>query len=140
MYPIITIGEFPSRFLRVPADAGVDVKTVESWVTQGAHGRREDLWKLMERELARDLREGKFLLGTEHPTFLDLFVALVAHYTPHPRYALYCVSVPFIFMIGFARYTWLEQNCPRLYSNVKLTLQTNIVKDVFRENELDDLL
>ncbi|KAG9125895.1 hypothetical protein FRC07_005753, partial [Ceratobasidium sp. 392] len=84
VYPVITIAEFPSRFLRVPTDAGIDPKAVEDWVSKGAFARREDLWKMMEREMTREYQEGRFLLGTEHPTFLDIFVALVAHYTPHP--------------------------------------------------------
>ncbi|KAG8680578.1 hypothetical protein FRC08_016193 [Ceratobasidium sp. 394] len=122
VYPVLTVGEFPSRFVRVPADAGVDSNTVESWITTGAFAKREELWKMMEREMTRDYQEGKFLLGTERPTFLDVFVALVAHYTPHPRFS------------------WFEENCPRMVKCVKATLQTDIVKDVFRDNELDDFL
>jgi hypothetical protein len=39
----------------------------------------------MEREMTKELGDGKFLLGTEHPTLLDVLVALVSHWTPHPR-------------------------------------------------------
>ncbi|KAG8681660.1 hypothetical protein FRC09_017328 [Ceratobasidium sp. 395] len=122
LYPVITVGEFPSRFVRVPEDANVDSKTVEGWITKGAFARREELWKMMEKEMTRSFQEGKFLLGTEHPTFLDVFVSLVAHYTPHPRYS------------------WLEENCPRLVKCVRTTLQTDIIKDVFRDNDLGDFL
>jgi hypothetical protein len=38
------------------------------------------------------------------------------------------------------RYSWLEENCPKLVKNVRVTLKTNIITDVFRENELDDFL
>lgn len=45
----------------------------------------EELWKMMEREMTGELNEGIFVLGTEHPTLLDVLLSLVAHYTPHPR-------------------------------------------------------
>ncbi|QRV88784.1 glutathione S-transferase [Ceratobasidium sp. AG-Ba] len=122
IYPVLTVGEFPARFVRVPEDAVVDPKTVEGWVTKGAFARREELWRMMEKEMTREFKDGKFLLGTEHPTLLDILVALVAHYTPHPRFV------------------WLEENCPQLVKGARLTLKTDVVKDVFRENGLDDFL
>lgn len=93
VYPALTLGEFPARFVRVSTDGGIDSKTVESWVAKGGFARREELWKIMEREMTKDYREGGFLLGTDHPTLLDVFVALVSHYTPHPRYALLKTSL-----------------------------------------------
>ena len=122
VYPTITVGEFPSRFVQVPDDSPVDSKTVEGWVSKGAYGRRADLWKMMERELTKELGDGKFLLGTTHPTFLDVLVALVAHWTERPRYQ------------------WFDENCPKLAKNVRATLKTDVIKDVFRENDLDNFL
>lgn len=122
VYPTITVGEFPSRFVHVPADSPVDPKTVEGWVTKGAFARREEIWKLMEREMTKELGDERFLLGTEHPTLLDVLIALVAHWTPRPRYA------------------WFDENCPKLAKNVRATLKTEVIKDVFRENDLDDFL
>ncbi|KAG8690857.1 hypothetical protein FRC11_008571 [Ceratobasidium sp. 423] len=106
----------------IPADASVDTKQVEGWVKAGTSAKREELWKMMEREMTRELKEGTFLLGTGHPTLLDVLLSLVAHYTPHPRYS------------------WFEEHCPKLHKNVRETLKTDVIKDVFRENELDDFL
>ncbi|KAF8677694.1 glutathione transferase [Rhizoctonia solani] len=121
IYPLLTIIDFPSRFVRVPPDS-LDTETVEGWVKAGASAKREELWKMMEREMTEGLKEGTFVLGTQHPTLLDVLLALVAHYTPHPRYS------------------WFEEHCPKLHKNVKETLKTSVIKDVFRENELDDFL
>ncbi|KDN47645.1 hypothetical protein RSAG8_03435, partial [Rhizoctonia solani AG-8 WAC10335] len=77
---------------------------------------------MMEREMTGELKEGTFLLGTEHPTLLDVLLPLVARYTPHPRY------------------TWFEGHCPKLRKNVTETLKTDVIEDVSRENELDDFL
>lgn len=85
VYPLLTIGEFPARFVHVPDDSPVDSKTIESWITKGTFARREEIWKMMEREMTKDLQDGKFLLGTECPTLLDVLIALVSHWTPHPR-------------------------------------------------------
>ncbi|CAE6434247.1 unnamed protein product [Rhizoctonia solani] len=122
VYPLLTIIEFPSRFLTIPADSSVDTKQVEGWVKAGTSTKREELWKMMEQEMTRELKEDTFLLGTGDPTLLDVLLSLVAHYTPHPRYS------------------WFQENCPKLYKNVKETLKTDIIKDVFRVNELDDFL
>ncbi|QRW17020.1 glutathione S-transferase [Rhizoctonia solani] len=103
-------------FIFIPAN------TVEGWVKAGTSTKREELWKIMEREMTEGLKEGTFVLGTQRPTLLDVLLALVAHYTPHPRYS------------------WFEEHCPKLHKNVKETLKTSVIKDVFRENELDDFL
>ncbi|CAE6370938.1 unnamed protein product [Rhizoctonia solani] len=105
VYPTITVIEFPSRFVRVPSDSSVDSKTVERWITEGTFIKQGEIWKLMEREMTKDLHDGLFLLGTEKPTLLDILVALVAQWPPNPRY------------------TWLEENCPKLVKNTKETLK-----------------
>ncbi|KAH7335383.1 hypothetical protein B0J17DRAFT_770003 [Rhizoctonia solani] len=122
VYPLLTIIEFPSRFLSIPSEFSVDAKQVEGFVKAGTSTKREELWKMMEQEMTGELKEGTFLLGTESPTLLDLLLSLVAHYTPHPRYS------------------WFEENCPKLHRDVVETLKTDDIKDVFRENELDDFL
>ncbi|CAE6406310.1 unnamed protein product [Rhizoctonia solani] len=122
VYPLLTIIEFPSRFLSIPSEFSADAKQVESFVKAGTSAKWEELWKMIEREMTGELKAGTFLLGTEHPTLLDILLSLVAHYTPHPRYS------------------WFREHCPKLHKNVAETLQTDIIKDVFRENELDDFL
>lgn len=86
LYPALTVGEFPARFVKVPADAGVESKTVESWIADGAFARMGDMWRIMERDMPRDLGSGKFVLGTDHPTVLDVLLAMVAHYMLHVKW------------------------------------------------------
>ncbi|KAG8745673.1 hypothetical protein FRC10_007370 [Ceratobasidium sp. 414] len=83
VYPVLTIGEFPGRFVRVPSDVGVATSTVEGWVTQGAYARREELWLMLEREMTKELKDGQYLVGTQNPTLLDVLVAMMAHFMPH---------------------------------------------------------
>ncbi|CAE6397247.1 unnamed protein product [Rhizoctonia solani] len=122
IYPTITVIEFPSRFVRVPADSPVDSLTVETWITEGTSIKQGEIWRMMEHEMAKDLQNGKFLLGTETPMLLDVLVALVAHWPPNPRY------------------TWLADNCPKLVKNTQETLKTEIVGVTFRDSGLDAFL
>ncbi|KDN47644.1 hypothetical protein RSAG8_03434, partial [Rhizoctonia solani AG-8 WAC10335] len=122
VYPTITVIEFPSRFVRVPSNSPVDSTTVETWITEGTFIKQGEIWKMMERDMAKDLQAGMFLLGTERPTFLDVLVALIAHWPPNPRY------------------TWLEDNCPKLVKNTRETLKTGIVRDTFRDSGLNAFL
>ncbi|KAG8730156.1 hypothetical protein FRC12_020452, partial [Ceratobasidium sp. 428] len=57
-YPAVTIGEFPSRFVRVPSDGGVDQKSVENWITIAANARRGDMWRIMEKNVPKNLGDG----------------------------------------------------------------------------------
>ncbi|KAF8605915.1 hypothetical protein BDV93DRAFT_604924 [Ceratobasidium sp. AG-I] len=43
VYSVLSVGEFPARFVKVPTDGAVDSKTVESWITKGAFARREEI-------------------------------------------------------------------------------------------------
>ncbi|KAG9094109.1 hypothetical protein FRC07_011356, partial [Ceratobasidium sp. 392] len=81
--PILTLGEFPGRFVRMPNDASVPASIVEEWVAQGAHARREELWLMLEKEMTKGLKDEEYLAGTENPTLLDVFVAMMAHFMPH---------------------------------------------------------
>jgi glutathione S-transferase len=83
VYPLLTPGEFAGRFVRIPGDADVNAETVESWITQGAYAGREELWWMLEKELANELEDGEYLAGTEQPTLLDIFFAMMAHFMPH---------------------------------------------------------
>ncbi|KAH7335384.1 hypothetical protein B0J17DRAFT_719916 [Rhizoctonia solani] len=122
VYPTITVVEFPSRFVRVPEDSPVGSNIIETWITEGTSIKQGEIWKMMEREMAKDLKEGTFLLGTAKPTLLDVLVALVAHWPPNPRY------------------TWLEDNCPKLVKNTRETLKAEIVGETFRDSGLNTFL
>jgi len=126
VYPTVTIIEFPQRYVAVPADAGVSATAVQGWVAEGTKARREDAWKILEQNLGKGVDRsdrGRFLLGTERPTILDVYVTLLAHWTPHPRYA------------------WFEKNCPSLHEICKETLRaSSLVRQVFEENDLDGFL
>lgn len=52
--------------------------------------KRENVFKILEEDLVKGIprRPGQFTLGTDAPTFLDIFLAMVAHYAPYPRYVL----------------------------------------------------
>ncbi|KAF8605923.1 hypothetical protein BDV93DRAFT_521266 [Ceratobasidium sp. AG-I] len=122
VYPVLTMGEFPGRFVRVPADAGISPGIVEGWITQGVYARREELWRMLEAEMTREMGGGRFLLGTEQPTLLDVFVAMMAHFMPH---------------IGRGT-EWFIKNCPRLYECVQATLEIRIVRETFGESGLNE--
>jgi hypothetical protein len=59
------------------------------------------------------------VLGTAAPTFLDVFLALVFHYAPHPRYQ------------------WVTDNCPALVQLVTQIVNVPGIKEPFASNDLD---
>ncbi|KAF8605913.1 hypothetical protein BDV93DRAFT_604922 [Ceratobasidium sp. AG-I] len=117
IYSALTVSVFPGRFVNVPLDAVVDPRTVESWVTKGALARRGEMWIIMEQEMPQGLGLGRFVLGTDHPTFLDVLLAMVSHFMLHAD----------------DRYSWFPETCPKLFGPVKATIETEVVKEVFLE-------
>ncbi|KAG8933577.1 hypothetical protein FRC02_011592 [Tulasnella sp. 418] len=125
IYPLITVIEFPERFISVPADAPVGEDKVKEWVQKGSTQKMKDTWLILEKQLGQKVarKEGTFILGTEHPNALDLFIAMCAHWTPHPRLA------------------WLEENCPGLAENSRRTMRVSpVVKEVFEKSDLKGFL
>jgi GST-like protein len=84
LYPLITIIDFPGRFLAIPPDAPVKQEEVEKWLLQGTKRKRVEVWRLIEEHLGNSKLKGDspFLLGTSNPTILDVVIALVAHWGP----------------------------------------------------------
>ncbi|KAG8968781.1 hypothetical protein FRC03_005961 [Tulasnella sp. 419] len=121
MYPLITIIDFPERFVDVPADASVEKEAVQQWIVDGCWKRMKEMWFILEDQLGKrsqELGKGPFILGTEHPNALDLFLAICAHWSPPPR--------P----------DWLKENCPVMAESVRKTVNaSSVTKDVFREQE-----
>ncbi|KAG9030659.1 hypothetical protein FRB95_003674 [Tulasnella sp. JGI-2019a] len=115
--------EFPDRFVLVPADAPVQPDVVHTWVGEAGKKKRADVWLILEEHLGKSVHreEGKpFLLDTEHPTMLDVYVTLLAHWTNHPRYS------------------WIEENCPTLVAICKKTIAaSSVIRQIFDENDCD---
>ncbi|QRV88788.1 glutathione S-transferase [Ceratobasidium sp. AG-Ba] len=116
--------EFPQRFVNVPVDGGVDAASVHDWVKQRANQRREELWLMLEKEMTDGLKEHQFLAGTERPTLLDLFVAMMGHFMPHIK----CGT------------KWFINNCPRIYRRVKDIMSISIVRETFKKSGLDEYM
>ena len=59
--------------------------------------RRKKMFLILEEDLAKGIprQPDQYVLGTDIPTFLDLYLAMVAHYAPHPRFVL--VPCPWAF-------------------------------------------
>lgn len=87
IYPTITIVEFPERYIAVPDGAPVTKDVAKEWVAAEGSERRKDVWKLLEAGIGRgvDGCKSEFALGTEKPTMIDVYVTLMAHWTPYPR-------------------------------------------------------
>jgi hypothetical protein len=81
-YPLVTIIEFPGRFLALPTDCSVKLDEAEEWVKNGTKRKREELWKMLEEHMGKSTVKGSspFLVGA--PTILDVVVYVVAHWGP----------------------------------------------------------
>ncbi|KAG8885757.1 hypothetical protein FRB98_001621 [Tulasnella sp. 332] len=123
VFSTVTHMEYPARFVTIPVDSPVDSDLIHGWVKEAGKKRRADAWLILEEHLGKMTKreEAKpFLLGTEHPNMLDIYVTLLAHWSPHPRY------------------TWLAENCPTIIENCKKTIATSaVVRDTFEENGCD---
>lgn len=73
-----------------------------------------------------------YFLNTPSPTFLDIYVSMVAHWSPRPRYErnLHMIEVTHV----RNRREWMEANCPTLVNLTKAMLKYPIVNDVFVAN------
>ncbi|KAG9004298.1 hypothetical protein FRB94_006819 [Tulasnella sp. JGI-2019a] len=123
VFTTVNLVEHPGRFVIVPEDSPVQLDVVQSWVWEAGNKKRGDVWRVLEERLGKAMprEEGKpFLLGTEHPTMLDVYMTLLAHWTNRPRYS------------------WMEENCPTLFAICKKTMAaSDIVRQTFEENECD---
>ncbi|KAG8854087.1 hypothetical protein FRB96_007793 [Tulasnella sp. 330] len=128
--PIMIHVEFPKRFVTVPADADPTVKSgsdgMLKWIADEGRKRRAEVWLILEEHLGIGMQsrrdEGKpFLLGTQHPTMLDVYLTLLANWTTnHPRHA------------------WMAEHCPILKSICEKTVAaSSILRETFDENECD---
>ena len=86
IYPTISIVEFPERYIAVPAEAAVTKEIAAKWVSAGTMERREDAWMILEKNFGVKNYDGRFFLGTERPTVLDVYISMMAHWPPNPRY------------------------------------------------------
>jgi len=104
VYPWITLEDFPERFVKVPQPllkAQTDTKEKEiraedvyGWVKEKGLENLGNMFRVLEgllrvpsnsdSEQTKE-RETVYALGTPHPTLLDVYIALVAHYAPRPR-------------------------------------------------------
>ena len=108
------------------------------WVSEGTRERSAAAWKLLESQLplSGQTISGRFALGTDQPTFLDLYIALVAHWAPEPRCAHHATEMYFAY--HHSRHTWFKDNCPRLTAVIEELIKTSpLIKRTFEENHLN---
>ena len=67
-----------------------------AWVAERAITNRMEAFLLLEKILrdsaggvlkSASAKDSVYALGTEHPSIADVYITLVAHYSPRPRYA-----------------------------------------------------
>ncbi|KAG8874459.1 hypothetical protein FRB97_005901 [Tulasnella sp. 331] len=131
--PIMGNAGSPEKFVTIPADADPTVKSesdgVLKWIADAGKTRRGEIWIVLEGQLGKGMQarrdEGKpFLLGTQHPTMLDVYLTLLANWTTnHPRHA------------------WMAEHTPILMSICEKTVAaSSIVRQTFEENDCDGFM
>lgn len=85
IYLPITTADFPSRFVEVPPSAQVSAPLVHEWVKDKAEQNRKTAFSLFEGLFQSNNSDVPFDLGTSEPTLLDIFISILAHYSPRSR-------------------------------------------------------
>ncbi|KAJ7595526.1 hypothetical protein C8J56DRAFT_385016 [Mycena floridula] len=118
IYPLVTILDFPDRFVEAPDDAMTEMAC--KWVSSKVSQRRMEMFKIMEEHLGEGIQRSseQYALGTDYPTFLDIYLTVVCHYCPYPRW------------------DWLSQNCPQLFSLASKTVKFPGVQECLGENDM----
>jgi hypothetical protein len=88
------ISQFPERFITIPPTSHViehiSPEAIIGWVRERAITNRMNAFTLLEKILNDTVlgkpNTSKLALGTEHPTILDVYITLMAHYSPRPKY------------------------------------------------------
>lgn len=124
IYPLITIEDFPSRFVEMPTLSGTESENFHDWIKKAAIKNKKERYIILEKNLGqtatKEYSKGfQFVLGTEVPSVLDIFVTLILHYAPHPR----------------TQMEWAEENCPGLCFIAKQVLKVPVLKETFVEDE-----
>jgi len=132
VYPTITYQEFPQRLIEFPASAPDEQrKEILSWIEKRATQMRVDAYRLLEGILDNfnthaygtlGASSSKFVLGTAHATILDVMLAVVVHFGPHPRPQ------------------WMRDSCPRLYASARETVKLPEIGHIMRQGGLTDIL
>jgi len=123
LYAVISILDFPERYVAVPESSSIPAQEIYGWVKDKNMENRKTHYITLENIIttANSKTDSPYALGTTHPTLVDVYIALVAHYSPRPRH------------------TWLEENCPRIYACAKATLRHPLLRKVFLEQDLEHL-
>ncbi|KAG8874460.1 hypothetical protein FRB97_005902 [Tulasnella sp. 331] len=128
--PIMGHVEFPKRFVAIPESADSNLKSesdgVLKWIGDAGRKRRGEIWIVLEEHLGKGMQARRneqkpFLLGTQDPTMLDVYLTLLANWaTNHPRH------------------TWMEEHTPILKSICeKIVAGSSIVRETLEENYCD---
>ncbi|KLO20447.1 hypothetical protein SCHPADRAFT_923602 [Schizopora paradoxa] len=122
IYPTIAAIDFPERFIVIPssADLHVTMEAAVGWVMEKGLENREAMYKVLEGIIAAESTrrggERKYCLGTEHPTIPDVYITLMAHYSPRPRFG------------------WLKEHCPTIWTVADNTMKDPVIRSVFWES------
>ena len=93
IYPCITLGDFPERFVKVPQkQAQVPAEIVYGWAREQGRENRKRMFELLEGFMFRSESDTggqiPYAVGSAGPTLADVYIAMVAHYAPRPRSVL----------------------------------------------------
>ena len=93
IYPCITLGDFPERFVKVPpSQAQVPAEIVYGWAREQGRENMKRMFGLLEGFMFRsdsgaggDTCKTPYAVGSAGPTLADVYITMVAHYAPRPR-------------------------------------------------------
>jgi hypothetical protein len=92
IYPCITLGDFPERFVKVPpSHSQVPAEIVYRWAREQGGESMKKMFGVLEGLMFRSDSSGAgegempYAVGSASPTLADVYIAMVAHYAPRPR-------------------------------------------------------
>jgi hypothetical protein len=64
----------------------VSATEVKGWILSKNVQNHESTYRMLESIVSITAGDSPYVLGTTHPTLVDVYVTLMAHYAPKPRY------------------------------------------------------
>jgi GST-like protein len=105
IYPCITLYDFPERFVKVPpshSQAQVPADIVYGWAGEQGRENMKKMFGVLEglvfcSDSGGAGGETPYAVGSASPTLADVYISMIAHYAPRPRF------VPPLLVISFLK-------------------------------------